>query len=422
MKKLLKFLMLLACVFVASNLKLDAANGEQEKDPSEECSVCLVSLNYKTNTDGNLVDAQGQVMLVDREGNLVNESDRPRLIPLSDSQIKILPCGHKFHKTCIDRWLSNHNTCPICRTEITIPQPLAQPIPQETQNARITPVPYDRNQIDCTILTTEGFAEVKNYLQEHPEVVKLILTDNTRQIPEDFFVGLNNLKDLSLSYNQLTSLPSSIVNLTSLRYLYLEHNELTSLPPTIGNLTSLRYLYLEHNELTSLPSSIVNLRSLGYLNLSSNQLTSLPTSIGNLRSLESLYLRFNQLTFLPESIVNLSSLRTLDLYRNQLTSLPTSIGNLESLERLDLRRNQLASLPESIGNLSRLIELDLSDNHIIPWPTELINQIQRQNEDISIAGQDSQTPTPQSPQQVSFFKRIGRKIKFAFSKIFKRKA
>ena len=399
MKKLLKFLMLLACVFVASNLKLDAANGEQEKDPSEECSVCLVSLNYKTNTDGNLVDAQGQVMLVDREGNLVNESDRPRLIPLSDSQIKILPCGHKFHKTCIDRWLSNHNTCPICRTEITIPQPLAQPIPQETQNARITPVPYDRNQIDCTILTTEGFAEVKNYLQEHPEVVKLILTDNTRQIPEDFFVGLNNLKDLSLSYNQLTSLPSSIVNLTSLRYLYLEHNELTSLP-----------------------SSIVNLRSLGYLNLSSNQLTSLPTSIGNLRSLESLYLRFNQLTFLPESIVNLSSLRTLDLYRNQLTSLPTSIGNLESLERLDLRRNQLASLPESIGNLSRLIELDLSDNHIIPWPTELINQIQRQNEDISIAGQDSQTPTPQSPQQVSFFKRIGRKIKFAFSKIFKRKA
>ena len=39
-------------------------------------------------------------------------------IPLG-SEVRILPCNHKFTKEKIDIWLSENNTCPICR-EIVI--------------------------------------------------------------------------------------------------------------------------------------------------------------------------------------------------------------------------------------------------------------------------------------------------------------
>ena len=31
---------------------------------------------------------------------------------------RVLPCAHKFHAACVDRWLSNHDTCPTCRSQV----------------------------------------------------------------------------------------------------------------------------------------------------------------------------------------------------------------------------------------------------------------------------------------------------------------
>ncbi|ELR04097.1 hypothetical protein GMDG_01401 [Pseudogymnoascus destructans 20631-21] len=33
-----------------------------------------------------------------------------------DEEVVALPCSHWFHEACVKAWLSEHNTCPICRT------------------------------------------------------------------------------------------------------------------------------------------------------------------------------------------------------------------------------------------------------------------------------------------------------------------
>ncbi|XP_005413704.1 PREDICTED: E3 ubiquitin-protein ligase RLIM-like [Chinchilla lanigera] len=35
------------------------------------------------------------------------------------SEIRTLPCFHEYHVHCIDPWLLNNSTCPVCRTEVT---------------------------------------------------------------------------------------------------------------------------------------------------------------------------------------------------------------------------------------------------------------------------------------------------------------
>uniref|UniRef100_A0ACD5UK45 Uncharacterized protein n=1 Tax=Avena sativa TaxID=4498 RepID=A0ACD5UK45_AVESA len=42
---------------------------------------------------------------------------------------KEMPCGHRFHGECLDRWLGVHGSCPVCRSEL----PKADPAAEEEQ-------------------------------------------------------------------------------------------------------------------------------------------------------------------------------------------------------------------------------------------------------------------------------------------------
>jgi small GTP-binding protein len=202
-------------------------------------------------------------------------------------------------------------------------------------------------------------------------LTKLYLSKNQLKTLPTEIVELKNLTTLILSSNQLTSLPTEIGQLKNLTTLNISENQLTSLPAEIGQLKNLTKLNLSSNQLTSLPAEIGQLKNLTRLGLSTNQLTSLPAEIGQLKNLTKLNISSNQLTSLPAEIAELKTLTELSLSSNQLKTLPTEIVELKNLTTLILSTNQLTSLPTEIGQLKNLTKLNLSSNQLTSLPAEI---------------------------------------------------
>ncbi|KAJ8306778.1 hypothetical protein KUTeg_015669 [Tegillarca granosa] len=182
---------------------------------------------------------------------------------------------------------------------------------------------------------------------------------------------LSKLKILEIRENHLKTLPKSFSRLTELERLDIGHNEFGELPDVIGNLSSLLELWCDHNQITKITPTIGNLKQLMFLDASKNNLQSLPSEIEDCSSLADLHLTTNHIQALPESLGNLSNLTTLKVDDNQLTCLPTSIGGLSSLSELNVSVNELEDLPASLGLLRNLRTFYVDDNYLTFIPAEL---------------------------------------------------
>uniref|UniRef100_A0A8C6WTZ0 Keratocan n=1 Tax=Neogobius melanostomus TaxID=47308 RepID=A0A8C6WTZ0_9GOBI len=86
-----------------------------------------------------------------------------------------------------------------------------------------------------------------------PTTTQLFLDgNNIEKIPEGYFKGLPKMSFIRLNYNKLVSsgVPKDVFNVSSILDLQLSHNQLTEVPLIPSGL---EHLYLDHNKISSKP-------------------------------------------------------------------------------------------------------------------------------------------------------------------------
>ncbi|KAJ4842482.1 hypothetical protein Tsubulata_001841 [Turnera subulata] len=212
--------------------------------------------------------------------------------------------------------------------------------------------------------------------------------------------GLQMLKNLSVSGNQLTGtisnvgsieslelldlsgnlfrgfIPSGMDRLKNLVLLNLSSNSFEGIVPSgLGNLQKLKYLDLKHNSFSGdIMNLLSQLGSLIYVDLSCNQFSgSLDLGLakpGFISSIAYFNVSHNSLVgqlFAHDGVPYFDSLQVFDASYNQFTGAVPPFGFVVSLKILRLGSNQLSGpLPEALLHETSMVlsELDLSLNQI----------------------------------------------------------
>lgn len=147
---------------------------------------------------------------------------------------------------------------------------------------------------------------------------------------------------LTFSNNSLVSLPKGLFTMTNLTALYLYSNFLyTSNLDSVGNLINLEELSLSHNNLDTIPETLKFCKKLRYLYISHNKLEKV--ELYNTK-LEILFLDFNKIREI--NITKLKNLLEFRISCNKLMELPKGIISLKRLDVLDISLNCIKNVPK----------------------------------------------------------------------------
>lgn len=186
---------------------------------------------------------------------------------------------------------------------------------------------------------------------------------NLDEFPEALSKVSSNLRNLDLSANKISSVPSCIGNFKSLKTLNLGHNRLSRLPEELGQLIKLETLVLCGNRLTQLPAGLNKLKALKELDLSKNRLTEFPLSLTQLRQLNLVDMSGNKLTCIPGDIT-LLQVTELNLNQNQISQISSELANCPRLKTLRLEENCLTveAVPTKLLTDSKVSTLCVNGN------------------------------------------------------------
>lgn len=204
------------------------------------------------------------------------------------------------------------------------------------------------------------------------EVLELACLENLEDLPEEIGrlrklreLVIDNGNGCSMD----VSLPRSIGELQNLRVLRLygaldgrdvgaeapaRRGRSKSLPDTLAKLQNLEELDLGRNGITSVPPQVASLRGLKKLSLDYNDIREVPSFVGELKNLQELSINANGGTRLPQSLAGLKGLKvfmgnnklTLNAQKALRTRFPTAVFSFEN-EYDDDAANQEAPKPRA---------------------------------------------------------------------------
>lgn len=194
-----------------------------------------------------------------------------------------------------------------------------------------------RLQKSCLDLRNHG-------LEEDP--LDLLLT-----LPEDY---LYSLQFIFLQFNSIRTFSRKLCHvLNNLKGLTLDYNELTDFPFDFHRLSNLTILNVSHNRFDGLHFFYVicQLENLRILWANCTGIDEIPPEIGHLTNLRTLGLRRNFIRGIPLELTQLRELRWLTLANNEISQLPPEICQLSLLKHFSLLGNKLGDLPETFNQL-----------------------------------------------------------------------
>ncbi|KAG7999378.1 Leucine-rich repeat-containing protein 40 [Nibea albiflora] len=307
---------------------LDLSNNHLKTVPSSLSRLtCLQKLNLSYNKISCLPDNLGQLTNV-------------KLLDCSNNQLTDIPASLS-QMLAMEQLYLRHNKL---RLLPKLPAPMLKKGTNELLKylrGRLKEDP-EREDEGHTAMTLPSQARVNVH---HIKTLKLLEYSEKQvsNIPDEVFDAAadQGVTTVNLSKNQLTSIPSRLVEFqSSMSDVNLGFNRLTCCSPDICKLLQLTHIDLGNNQLSDLPPEMMTLTKLSSIILSYNRFKFFPEVLYQIISLETVLIANNQVNGVdPGCLIKLVHLSTLDLSNNDMLNIPPELGMCTSLRCLSLQGN-----------------------------------------------------------------------------------
>ncbi|XP_067420530.1 leucine-rich repeat serine/threonine-protein kinase 2 [Emydura macquarii macquarii] len=215
-------------------------------------------------------------------------------------------------------------------------------------------------------LSYNQLSDIPKFLADVAENLEKLMLEGNKISGICSPICLKELKVLNISKNNISSLAVNFLKeCTKLEIFSARMNLLDTISDLSSSITNLN---LSQNHFVNIPEAILLLPHLRSVDLSDNKIINLPGPMHwKSLNLRELLFNYNQISILDlnEKAYTWSRLEKLHLSHNKLKEIPPQIGFLENMTSLDVSYNpDLRSFPDEMGRLSKVWDLPLDGLHL----------------------------------------------------------